>query len=110
MRPGYRLIAAVLLLAATLVFTGALESAASALLASKADAAQSCCDDCDQHGNGATVPCAASACPLFLCLAVETTEPARIEVVRPVTYVFPSYSPKPVPDPFLPSIFRPPAA
>lgn len=84
--------------------------AISAIAPPAAKAEKSCCEGCGhQEKSPDPVPCSTADCPLLLCIAVDLVEPIAPNVfVRQTVSIYNAFLPKPIPDPFVPSIFHPP--
>ena len=107
---NFRLIAIIVLLAVTSMFTG-LETIFSAAPVEKT--AKSCCDGCghDENQEGPasqSVPQSAPHCPAFMCLSFDVVEPIPLQLISSKTIPFFAFIPEPIPDPFIKSIFHPP--
>lgn len=96
----------IVLLSLLALFAG---PAAAAIAPPDAKAQKSCCEGCgDKEKAPDPVPCSTADCPLLLCLAADLVEPLAPQViVRETIFTF-TFLPKPIPDPFVPSIFQPP--
>lgn len=104
----FRIISLIVLVAVVSMFTG-LETAVSATPVVKAE--KSCCgggQDEDQDSSPAPIK-SEPGCPAFLCLSVDVVEPLATQVISSELIPFLAFIPKPIPDPFIRSIFRPPS-
>lgn len=91
------------------MFTG-LETVASAAPVVKAE--KSCCGGCGQDEDQESSPVPTKSepgCPAFLCLSVDNIESVTLQIVSSEIIPFLAFIPKPVPDPFIRSIFHPPS-
>ena len=110
MRKTIRSVTSIIVLLSLLALFVAPAMASIAPPATKAG--KSCCEWCGQKEKSPDpVPCSTADCPLLLCIAVDLVEPIVPRVlVRQTVSIYNSSLPKPIPDPFVPSIFHPPAA
>lgn len=72
---------------------------------------KSCCSGCAKEEEAPSPsPCSTADCPLLLCIAADFVEhPVPYNLVRETVSDF-IFIPKPIPDPYIPSIFHPPTA
>lgn len=107
MRKTVQCITSMIVLLALLALFAAPAMAASAPSAAKAQ--KSCCEGCgDQEKAPDPAPCSTADSPLLLCLAADLVEPITPRVLVLETVSVFAFFPKPIPDPFVPSIFQPP--
>lgn len=104
----FRIATLFVLLMALVVFSG-VPSVAAAAPAVKAE--KSCCEGCDIETGGTSeaAPCTAPFCPHVLCICADVVEPIAPRLIITEVVAVPLSTPLPVPNPFVPSIFRPPS-
>lgn len=104
---AFHIISFIVLIAIAVMFSGlpATASVAQAVMVENT----SCNHGNPDSGRECPSPCATSVCPFFLCIAADTVVPTEVQVkLSEMESVF-SFISKPIPDPFVNSIFHPPS-
>jgi len=108
---SFRLIAIIVLVAMISMFAG-LETAYSAAPVEKV--AKSCCDGCGHDEDqerpvSQPGPKSTPDCPAFMCISFDVVKPIALQLILSESIPFFAYTPDPIPDPFIKSIFHPPS-
>lgn len=101
---AFRIISIIVLIAVVSIFTD-LATTVSAVHAVKSEKAIGNHCNSDEE---CPIPCSTPVCISCICMVADAVVPIDVQVNSLITeFLFP-YTPKPIPDPFVTSIFHPP--